>query len=155
MDGTADLPDEVWLALLMGYDDPRSLEVPAGFDYLEATGRFLRLAHDITRIAGPDCDIEVWPAVQDASFHGELRLPPDVLTEDYGVLVRASNFGNLITLYDADDVVKPPVRDQLRRLFDRHGFRYVPAAVLRRPYNGRHAGTTSIRDWGERYFDYL
>lgn len=154
MDGPTDLPDEVWLALLKGYDDPRSLQAPAGFDYLEATGRFLGLAHDITRIVGPECDIEVWPAVQDASFHGEIRLPDAVLTTPDGVFVRASNFGNLVTAFDADESIRPDVLAALRGLADRHRYRYVPSAALRRPYTGRHAGTASIRDWGGRFFGY-
>jgi hypothetical protein len=155
MNGPDDLPADVWLALLRGYDDPRSLAAPAGFDYLEATERFLQLAHDVTRIVGRECEIEVWPAVQDASFHGEIRLPDAVLMAPGGVFLRASNFGNLVTAFDADEAVRPDVMAAVRGRADRHGYRYVPSAVLRRPYTGRHAGTTAIRDWGGRFFGYV
>src|SRR5215212_9867731 len=113
-----DPSDEMAALLLRGFDDPRSLHAPPGFDFVEATGRFLQLAHAVTRIVGQDCDMEIWPDIRDASYHGEVRLPASALMEPAAsVSIRASNFGNLVTLYDAtgDEAVKPPVLAALRK----------------------------------------
>ncbi len=141
--------------LLRGFDDPHSLEAPRDFDHIEANARLLRLAHEVTQLVGEDCELETWPAIQDASFHGAIWLPQSVLTDLDAASIRTSNFGRLITVYDSDNVVKPEILAALRVLFERSGYRYVPSAALRRPYKGRHGASDRLRDWGTRYFDYL
>ena len=152
-----DLPDELWARLLKAADDPWELEAPAGFDFVEAKERFLLLVQAVERVVGPAGDVEVWPLVRGATFHGAVQLPPGALAPDAaGASVRVSNFGNLATLHPADDTIAAPdLFAQLRRAIERKGYRYVPTRALRRPYTGHHMGKAAIGDWLTRFFDYL
>ena len=149
------LTEAIAARLLKASDDPRHLEAPAGFDFLEATERFLRLAAAVAPLAGGgDCEIEMWPLIQGAAFHGSVVVtatsdPPTSVT------VRASNFGNMIAILGGPDGTPPQLSVALRRLFDRHGYRYVPDALLGRVYTGPHAKHAAVRDWRTRYFDYF
>src|SRR5213078_640963 len=97
--GPGDLPDEIWARLLKAADDPWEVEAPAGFDVVEAKERFLLLVQAVERVVGPAGDVEVWPLVRGATFHGAVQLPPVALAPDAAAAsVRVSNFGNLATV---------------------------------------------------------
>ena len=140
--------------LLKGYDDPWEVLAPHEFDFLAATERFLRFAHALTQQFGEGCDLEVWPTLQDAAFHGEVQLPQAALNWPTFAAVRASNFGNLITVVDDDTAVKPEALATIRSLGDRHRYRYLPSAPLHRRYDGYHQGKTAMRTWKQRFFGY-
>src|SRR3954447_25536176 len=151
-----DLPDEIWARLLRAADDPWEVEAPAGFDFVEAKERFLLLVQAVERVVGPAGEVEVWPLVRGATFHGAVQLPPAALAPDAAASVRVSNFGNLATLHPADHVLATPnLAGHLRRAIERKGYRYVPTRVLRRPYTGHHMGKAPLADWLTRFFDYL
>jgi hypothetical protein len=141
--------------LISGADHPWELEQPPAFDPLEAAGRFMKLARETNAIVGADCEVEMWPAIRSATFHGEIVLPPSALTANGSAVVRASNFANLIAVLDDESAVRPGVLAQLRRRFDRNGYRFLPAAPLRRRYDGHHRGTGQFARWSDRLFGYL
>ena len=80
----------------------------AGFDFVEAKERFLLLVQAVERVVGPAGDVEVWPLVRGATFHGAVQLPPTALTPGSAASVRVSNFGNLATLHPVDDAIASP-----------------------------------------------
>jgi hypothetical protein len=151
-----DLPDELWARLLRAADDPWEVEAPSGFDFVEAKERFLLLVQAVERVVGPAGDVEVWPLVRGATFHGAVQLPPASLRPEGAASVRVSNFGNFATIHPVDEAIATPdVAAGLRRAIERKGYRYVPTRVLRRPYTGHHMGKAPIADWLTRFFDYL
>jgi len=142
-----------YLDLLKQHDDQTHWEWPGGWNtsaYYAAERKFLALAEDIQQVLGERLTVEHGAQIQDASFHGLVALPKSCLLEDYIVSLRISNFGNLATLYDVDDVVAPGCLDKIKDALKRHGYTYVPPWILREPYP--HMG---LGNWGVRYFDYL
>src|SRR3954468_3600678 len=122
-----DLPDEIWARLLKAADDPWEMEAPSGFDFVEAKERFLLLVQAVERVVGPAGDVEVWPLVRGATFHGAVQLPPASLRSEGAASVRVSNFGNFATIHPVDDALAAPdVAGGLRRAIERTGYRYVP-----------------------------
>jgi hypothetical protein len=158
------------LALLRRLDEPAHLEHPAGFDDAVEQRRFRRLAAELERRFGCVCDVEAGRQIQDASFLGELRIPPTATAGRVGIFVRVSNFGGL-ALFGAD---RPGVWDDADTLelitgADRDAvlealaaLDYVPLLedVLSAAYDG---GSDALRaayrsyppTWFTRYFDYL
>jgi len=147
------LADVVAKKLLGGADHPWELQQPPGFDPIDAAERFMNLAQAVQAIAGEDCDMELWPSIRDATFHGEIVLPPAAMAEPTSGIIRASNFANLIAVLNDDRAVKPEVMTQLRRRFERSGYRFIPAQPLRREYTGHHRGQFSR--WADRLFGYV
>jgi hypothetical protein len=147
------LADVVAKKLLSGADHPWELQQPPGFDPIDATERFMNLAKVVQSIVGEDCEMELWPSIRDATFHGEIVLPPSAMAEPTSGIIRASNFANLIAVLNDDHAVKPEVMAQLRRRFERAGYRFIPALPLRREYTGHHR--TDFARWSDRLFGYL
>jgi hypothetical protein len=146
---------DLMVSVLRGFDDPAHAEAPADFDYVEAKQRFLELAQAVNRLVGAECDVDVWPGIQDASHHGEIVLPSSATTAPERAVIRVSNFGGLATFFDeTNDVVKPDLLPRLIRVIERAGYRYVAPALLARRYDGR-LPRDRIPTWGTRYFDYL
>ena len=143
------------LRMLEGYDDPHALDVPAGFDFFEAKGRFLALAQAVSTVVGEACDVEVWPALRDATFHGSVQLPPGALARPEPVSIRVSNFGNLASLVGDESAVRPELLPSLRRAIERRGYRYVPPDLLARRYTGVHQSKGLFVNWGARFFGYV
>lgn len=141
--------------LVRAADHPWELERPPDFDPIAAAGRFLTLAREVEEIAGQPCEIELWPRVKAATFHGELVLPAAALRAEGFAVVRASNFGDLIAVLNDETAVRPDVLAALRRRFDRNRYKFVPAALVRRPYAGHHRGTRRFGTWADRLFGYL
>lgn len=149
------LAEVVARKLIAAADHPWELEHPPAFDPLDAAGRFMTLARETNEIVGAECEVEMWPAVRSATFHGEIVLPPSALADGGSAVVRASNFANLVAVLDDEAVVRPDVLARLRRRFDRSGYRFVPAWPLRRTYDGHHRGTRQFTRWADRLFGYL
>ena len=146
-----------FLDLLKRHDDTVHGEWPGGWNtsaYHAAERKFLALAEEVQQVLGESPVVEHGGAIQDASFHGLLALPKSCLVNDYKVSLRVSNFGNLATLYDADDMVKSACRDKVKDVLARRGYIYVPSWVLNEPYPPQVL-LPSIPNWGVRYFDYL
>ena len=141
--------------LIKAADHARELERPEDFDGIEAVGRFMELARRIEQVVGEPCEIELWPQIREATFHGELVLPTSVLAGEGSAAVRASNFGNLITLIPDEGAVRAEVLAELKRRFERAGYRFVPSAPLRRIYDGHHRGSKRFSTWADRLFGYL
>jgi hypothetical protein len=140
--------------LIQAADHPREIERTEDFDGIEAVGRFMALAQRIEAVVGESCLIEMWPQVRDATFHAELVLPGSVVGGDGYAAVRASNFGNLIAIIPDEAELRPAVLAELRRLFDRAGYRFVPSAPLRRRYDGHHRESNRFSTWADRLFGY-
>ncbi|MGZ3584986.1 MAG: hypothetical protein ACXVCT_19780 [Ktedonobacterales bacterium] len=98
---------------------------------------------------------ETYPTIQDASFHGAKYLPRELLTEDYVVSIRTSNFDHLATVYDDETIVQPDVLSTIGSVLEEQGFTYVPTEILDAPFTGKNPGVSGFRTWGQRYFDYL
>lgn len=145
------LTETVAARLLKAADDPRHLEAPPDFDFVEATSRFLRLARAVMDAAGADCELELWPLIRGAAFHGSLVVP-DAAGGGSIATVRASNFGNMVTVLGTADAA---LLARLRGLFDDHGYRFIPPGALGRLYTGPHAANPAVVDWRSRFFDYL
>ncbi len=143
-----------YLDLFARLDDQTHWEAPEGFLYRPAERKFLALVKDLEQALGEKCTVEYGGSIQDASFHAQLFVPVSCKVEkDYVVSLRVSNFGEMATLYDADDVVKPVCADKIKEALKRHGYVYVPSWILREPYeNGKNI---DIPNWGVRYFDWL
>lgn len=149
------LAEVVTRKLLQGADHPWELEQPPKFDPIEACERFMRLSAEVNRIVNDDCPIELWPAIRAATFHGEIVLPASAMAEPASAIIRASNFGNLITILDDERTVKPEILALLRRRFERIGYRYIPALPLRKAYDGHHRATRQFTRWSDRLFGYV
>jgi hypothetical protein len=141
--------------LVKAADHPSEIERPGDFDGIEAVGRFMALAQRIEAVVGESCPMEMWPQVRDAAFHAELVLPASVMVGDGYAAVRASNFGNLIAIVPNESEVRPDVLAELRKRFDRAGYRFVPSAPLRRTYDGHHRETKRFSTWADRLFGYV
>jgi len=142
-------------ALLEDLDDPVRAEAPPRWDRRAAETTFVALAQTLEQRLGYRCAYETGAFIQDASFHGQLRLPRELLTDEYIVQLRASNFGNLATIYDDDTVVKQGARATIVSTLAEFGYIYIPIDVLNIPYTGRNPGVSGFRTWGERFFDWI
>ena len=154
-----------YLALLQRVDDPVYAEFPPDYDKRGAVKKFGTLVAVLQARLG--CLLEVEHDIQDASHHGAAYLPYDALTEEYVTSVRASNFGNLATLWNEESIVLPSYYSVIRWTLEEHGYIYVPSAVLHLPYTGKNPAITNTPDmknadgsirvpsWGDRFFDYL
>ena len=140
-----------YIDLLRRHDDPVRWEQPADFDYTRAMQRFRRFAEELTSLLNKPIEIETESHIQDASFHSQIRVP---VRGDEFVLVRFSNFGDMVTFEEEVDV-PDHLRQALLGMFEKHGYVYVPADVLGEPYSGSNPGVTGIRDWWIRYFDWV
>ena len=80
-------------------------------------------------------------------------LPQEVLVEPYAAWVRASETGDLATVWDWDGAVKPDQLAIIVATVGEFGLFYVPTLVLNTPYTGR-ADPPSPPTWGERLFGY-
>jgi len=142
-------------ALLQDLDDPIRAEAPAHWDRRAAEATFVALARALEQRLGYPCAYETGSSIQDASFHGQIRLPREVLTDEYIVQLRASNFGHLATIYDDDTVVERDARATIVSTLDEFGYVYIPSDVVNAPYTGRNRGVSGFRTWGERFFDWI
>jgi hypothetical protein len=140
-----------YLNLLRQHDDPRRWEYPTGFDYDAATRRFAKFTEALSALLKVTLKSESGSYIQDASFHSQIYVPLD--SERY-TLIRFSNFGNMATVSE-DEPVSEELMRAIVELLEKHGYVYVPAAVLDQPYTGENPGVTGIRTWWIRYFDWV
>lgn len=159
------MEEEEYLALLQRVDDPVGGEFPLGYDKRGAVEKFGALVALLQARLG--CLLEEEHYIQDAAHHGAAYLPYDLLTEEYRISVRASNFGNMATLWDEESVVLPPYYSVMRATIEELGYIYVPSAVLHLPYTGKNPAIIAppglrpagspvwFPSWGYRFFEYL
>ena len=159
------MDDNDYLRVLEAHDDLRLWYGPADLDYEAAERRFLDFARELQETFGVECWVESGAAVQDASFLGQITLPPDCfnvrdrVTDP--VLLRVSNWGNLATVYD-DTALEPEWLEQIKAVLERFGYQYIPPSVLQRPYRRMRLRGLARPNmpgrrltWWDRYFDYL
>ena len=140
-----------YLALLHQHDDPVRCECPPDFDRHAAELKFGEFLASLKPTLGKDLEFETGVVIQDASFHSQVFLP---LAKGRHATIRFSNFGNMVTVSD-DEPVPEALLDSVVTLLTDHGYVYVPANILDRPYTGHNAARGEIRDWWIRYFDWL
>lgn len=134
-------------------DDSECGEMPPGWDGIAARKKFSRLVSALEQRL--NCRLEQDKQIEDAGHHGAAFLPPQLLAEDYTTSIRASNFGNLATIWDEGTVVQMPYLKIIWQALEEFGYVYVPSNVLHRPYDGRNPYIRSGSLWGDRFFDYL
>lgn len=149
------LADVVAKRLLQSADHAWEIEQPPGFDPIEAAERFMKLAQSVQVLLQADCELELWPAIRDATFHGELVLPRTALAEPGSAVIRASNFANLVAILNDEMIVQPDVLARLKRLFVEGGYRFMPSSPLRRDYTGHHRAERPFAKWRDRLFGYV
>lgn len=137
--------------LLRRYDDPLHWEYPVDFDYEEAIRRFRQFAVELESHWGKPLPIESDGAIQDASFHSQIKIP---LADGNIVFVRFSNFGNMAT-FTEDIAVPEDLKTLLISLLEKRGYVYMPAPILDQRYSGINPGVSGISTWWIRYFDYV
>jgi hypothetical protein len=142
-------------ALLEQLDDAEHAEAPPNWDRQAAEARFVALAPALEQRLGYPCPYETGALIQDASFHGEISLPHDILTKNDGVTLRTSNFGRMAAIYGDETVVRPEALATVVATLEEHGYTYVPSAVLMAPYTGKDPGVEGFTTWMDRFFDWV
>jgi len=142
--------DSPW-DLLHDLDDPNHLERPAGFDVGEAIGRFRALQAEIERSFGCDCEVDVWPSVQDASHLGRLTVPASATETGERLVVENPGVYDQAEL---DVLLGPADRERITSSFANCGYVAVQEEQLWQRYDG---ASPHLRQhtWWDRFFDYL
>jgi hypothetical protein len=151
--------DELW-QLLRSLDDPHGLEFPTGYDNQRERARFEQLAQRLGAAFGGTCDVD--RHVQDASLHGRIEVPAAFTATGSRLVVSNSNFGGLAVLaVDNPGVWTDEEAAELLHLDDGSrigdaladlGHVLIPEEPLWQPYDG---AWPDVRNWWDRYFDYL
>src|SRR6059058_995081 len=126
------------IALLRDLDTPEHTERPPGFDQRAADASFRAMAHALAAALGVSAlDLEGMESIQDAGFHGEIRLPDAVLNPGAAgpALISVSNFGRLAAVRPEVQIRSERLR-AIREVFTAHGYVYVPGALQDGPYDG-------------------
>ena len=131
---------------LLQFDDP----IP-GFAYRESIARFRAVAKELSNELGAELRTETETHIQDASFHSQIYLPGGWFGHH---LIRFSNFGEMVSIND-DDGLPPDLLERIQAILKRHGYVYMPYALLEQPYTGVNPGVTGIETWWIRYFDWV
>ena len=86
----------------------------------------------------------------------QLNVSKDVIAHIPSIGTRFSNFGRLYTIYsDSSELEKYSV-NELRRIVDSFGWKYVDPKDLNEPYDGvREDLRNDGISWWRRFFDYL
>ena len=141
------------LQLLREHDDPAQAEAPRDFDRRAAETRFVKMAELIVA-AFPESSFETGKAIQDAAFHGEVRLVLGRGCREHAV-VRTSNFGGFVGIHDDAHSLNRDQRHRLLTLFADYGYTFIPEKTLALPYEGGNAALRGLADWWDRYFEWL
>jgi hypothetical protein len=144
------------LEMLRVLDDTEDTECPPGFDWHAADASFRAMATALATALGESAlHVEGAESIQDASFHGEIRLPESLLNPGAAsvALIATSNFGRLAAVRP-EAAVRLAVLRTIRQLLTEHGYVYVPAALQDAPYDGRALLDSDTPTWWTRYFDY-
>jgi hypothetical protein len=180
----ADADDSWWIAqaadpvaahpawpMLYEIDDPNHLERPQRFDSDNEVQRAHRLISALSTSFNWKLTIDAGTgAVQDASFLGDISIPPQATCSGHRIVIRLSNFGHLAVVaaegFGVHDqaqmamLIDDQDRHAVARALGDGGYRIVPEDLMWRPYDGRSdslraAYATSIPSWWIRYFDYI
>lgn len=122
-------------------------------DRMADSRHFLTIVQAVEERLGCSCQYEVGASLQDEAVYGSLLLPRHVLVEDYLAWLRASETGDLVTIWDWDVAVKPDQLALIVSTVTTLGLLYVPTRVLDTPYSGRLQGFEPYT-WSERLFGY-
>ena len=144
------------IELLRKLDEPDHTERPPRFDWRAADAAFRAMANELAPALGVSTlDVEGIESIQDASFHGEIRLPESLLNPgaEPPALVSTSNFGRLAAVRP-EATVRIEVLRTIRKVLAAHGYVYVPAALQDAPYDGRASVDSDAPTWWTRYFEY-
>ncbi|MFF8574052.1 hypothetical protein ACF07F_15700 [Streptomyces sp. NPDC015237] len=129
-------------ALLLEHDDPRHLERPADFDLDSSRECFARLVSALKERFGPSCSSGL---AQDASFYGVINVPADATGLGRPMRAVMSNFGSYFVTAEVVVGEGVPSGDAgltqefvtwLDGVCTAAGCTFVPADVLREPYDG-------------------
>ena len=146
------------LAVLEAADDPVHAEFPGGpddYDWRAAWQLFSAFADAARNVLGQEAEVWSGPMIQDASFVGEIRIPPDCTVGAALAVVRVSHFGPFIAVLEDEAQVLPELLEQLQRLAAKHGYRWIPSDLLALPYTGRNRGINGFPTWARRFFDWI
>ncbi|MCC6820905.1 MAG: hypothetical protein V9H26_10925 [Verrucomicrobiota bacterium] len=138
-----------FLEILKSFDDSEHAEYPVGFVHEAAWSKFEKLAQEVCP-QYPGSEFETGLRIQDASFHGQIMLK----VRGGIAVIRASNFGNLITILDEDSLLENLSMTRLKRIFEKFGYTFVPSEILELDYTGKNGGVNGFRSWRLRFFDY-
>ncbi len=141
-----------WLDRLRQLDQSPSAYYPEGFDYELAVRRFHALAEILQQTLGVAHITESEELIQDASFHSQIIFE---LENSAVVLVRLSNFGDLVAMSANADQLTPSTKREVLQTIEHHGYQVVPMDIVHRPYSGTQYGAGDITTWWRRFFDYL
>ncbi len=140
--------------ILNANDDQVYWEFPPDFDFNSEEAAFHRFAKDLESVLCLRPEVETGVMIQDASFHSQITI---VHSEDDHTHVRFSNFGRMATVFGVNDSEQVPadLLATIVRLFDKHGYVYIPPNELDLRYTKPAGLAIGIRDWFYRYFEYL
>lgn len=136
-------------ALLYKHDHPTRLECPFWFSRRLAEKRLEAVHRALADGLDDPVEAESGVQIQDASFHGEIRLG---VFDGEIVVIRFSNFGQMVAV-SGEDCISGAMLDQIKAIFAEHGYVYVPLGELG-AYAGRNRGIDGIESWWDRYFDW-
>ncbi|MFE0772793.1 hypothetical protein [Streptomyces sp. NPDC058861] len=137
------LPMDRIRALLLEHDDPGHLERPADFDLDSPRECFARLVGALEERFGSSRSRGL--LAQDASFYGVIDVSADAADPGRPLCVLMSNFGNYFVTAEAVAEKGAPSGDAglseefvtwLDGVCTAMGCTFVPADLLREPYNG-------------------
>jgi hypothetical protein len=154
--GELRVTDLATLATLRSLDDPRHTERPPGFDWRSADAQFRVMAAALAHALGvAGLEIEGVESIQDASFHGQVVLPPSAVSpgESGPAILCTSNFGRLAAVRP-EAAVEPSALEHIRSTLAAHGYVYVPAELQDAPYEGAAEVDAIEPTWWSRYFEY-
>ena len=122
-------------------DEPVSL-FPRDYNQATAHAQFDALSKEIlTLYPGSLAELRA-----DAAFHGQIG----VAVMSSLAIVRASNFGKLITVFPFVGLLPSDAIRELQQVFDRYGYKFVDPEILQTVYGGLFKG--DYNTWLDRYF---
>jgi len=140
------MTDGEYQNLLDQHDHPEHWDFPPGFDYESELSSFRRAAAAIAaRVPEP---VEVDDDVQDASFHGLLRIGGEAGS------LRFSNFGRMAA-FASEEGVGAPLWKMVEEVLSARDYVLIPHRLVAGPYTGKNKGVTGIKSWWVRYFDWV
>ena len=135
--------DDQFLAYLIAVN-PRHQERPPDFDFTIATQESKALFQRLRTELGSDVQFDGDGAVQDASYHSGISIPPRGE-------VRLSNFDHLATI-TWEECVPPETLSRVVQILGEFGYTYVPFRLFGEPFGTRERINGDLFN---QLFDYL
>ena len=127
---------------LVAADEENQPMTPVGFDRSAADAAFASLVRDVLN----EFPRSMSESRRDAPFHGQIG----VEVRPALAIVRASNFGRLITIFPIVGLLPADVIQRLKQLFKQHHYVFVESTVLQSVYGGVCHG--DFKTWVDRFF---